>query len=236
MTIKKGDFIELDYTATIMDDGSIFDTTIPDDAEKAGIICDHDHEHDHGHKHITKEDFKPITICVGEEHVLKGLDEQIVGLGIGKHDIILGEENAFGRKDSKLLKLMPMNAFKKQKINPFVGLTVDMDGTRGVVRSISGGRVIVDFNHPLSGKTVKYHIEIKKKIEKGEEKIKAILELVRLPHEEIKIEEKTATINIPITIPENMLDGIKKDIERLTNKEIKFNIKKEEKESEEKKD
>lgn len=224
MTIKKGDFIELNYTATIIEDNSIFDTTNPDDAEKAGMICDHDHDHDHNHQHLTKEDFKPIIVCVGEKQVLPGLDEQLEGINLGEHDIILGEENAFGKKDSKLLKLMPMTAFKKQKINPFVGLTVDMDGTRGVVRSVSGGRVIVDFNHPLAGKQVKYQINITKKIEDKKEQIKAILNLARLPHEEITLKDDEATIKIAIEIPETLLENIKQELEKLTKTKIKFDI------------
>lgn len=228
MAIKKGDFIELDYTATIVDDGTIFDTTNPEDAQSAGMICEHDHEHnhEHGHKHVTKEDFKPIKICVGENQVLPGLDEQLEGLNIGEHDIVLGEDNAFGKKDPKLLKLMPLSAFKKQKINPFVGLTVDMDGTRGIVRNLSGGRVIVDFNHPLSGKSVKYNLKINRKIEDNKEKIESLLEMVKLPQEKITIENGTATIKVPLELPEHLLKDIKKDIERITGLKIVFDIKK----------
>ncbi len=228
--IKKGDFIELEYTAETTDDNIIFDTTNPEDAEKAGMICDHDHGHEegHGHTHVTKEDFKPVKICVGENHVLPGLDEQLEGLGIGEHDIILGEEKAFGKKDPKKLKLMPMTAFKKQKINPFVGLTVDMDGTRGVVRSVSGGRVIIDFNHPLSGKSVKYKLNIKRKVEDKKEQIESVLNLVRLPFKEIKTEGETTKIETPMEIPEEALEGIKKDLERITKTNIKFETKKKE--------
>lgn len=225
MTIKKGDFIEIDYTATTMDDNIIFDTTNPEEAEKAGMICDHDHEETHNHKHLTKEDFKPITICVGEQHVLPGLDEQLIGLNEGEHEIILGEENAFGKKEPRQLKLMPMNSFKKQQITPFVGLTVDMDGSRGVVRSISGGRVIVDFNHPLAGKTVKYKIKINKKIEDKKEQIESLLKLAKLPFEKIDITENEAKIKILLDLPENVLDGMKEDMEKLTKTKIKFDIK-----------
>ena len=228
MTIKKGDFIELDFTATLIDDGAIFDTTNPDDAERAGMICDHDHDHGHGHghTHITRDDFKPVKICVGEGQVLPGLDEQLVGLNIGDHDILLGEDNAFGKKDSKLLKLMPMSAFKKQKINPFIGLTVDMDGSRGVVRSVSGGRVIVDFNHPLSGKAVKYEIKIKRKIDDLKERVEAITSMSRLPVESVSVTGDNAKIKIPVEIPENLLDGLKADMERITGAKISFDIKK----------
>ncbi len=227
MVIKKGDFVELDYTAVVVDDDSIFDTTIPSDAEKAGMLCEHDHgEGTPGHTHVTKDDFKPIKVCVGENHVLPGLDEQLVGLDVGEHDIILGEENAFGKKDPKKLKLMPMSAFKKQKINPFPGLTVDMDDSRGVVRSVSGGRVIVDFNHPLSGKTVKYKLNVKRKIEDVKEQVESVLNLARLPVESVNVEGDSVKVKIPLELQESMLDGMKKDLERITNKKIVFDLKK----------
>jgi FKBP-type peptidyl-prolyl cis-trans isomerase 2 len=227
MTIKKGDFIELNYTAVLLDDNTIFDTTIPDDAEKAGMICDHNHGegHNHNHTHITRDDFKPVKICVGESQVLPGLDEQLQGLDVGDHDIILGEENAFGKKDPKLLKLMPLSAFKKQKINPFIGLTVDMDGSRGVVRSVSGGRVIVDFNHPLSGKEVKYQVSILRKIDDVKEKVESMLSLIRLPHEGLSVKDKDVTISLPPGIPEHALEKLKDEIEKITGSKIIFKSK-----------
>ena len=42
---------------------------------------------------------------------------------------------------------------------------VNIDNTMGVIRSVSGGRVIVDFNHPLSSKSVHYDVEIIKIVE-----------------------------------------------------------------------
>jgi FKBP-type peptidyl-prolyl cis-trans isomerase 2 len=108
MKISKGDFIEIDYTAKVSGENIIFDTTIPEDAAKAGLIHDHEHDHDHEHEHnhLHKEDLKPIIICVGEKQVLPSLDVKIEGLELGKHTISLNEEEAFGKKDTKMLKLM----------------------------------------------------------------------------------------------------------------------------------
>jgi hypothetical protein len=43
----------------------------------------------------------------------------------------------------------------------------------GRILSVSGGRVLVDFNNPLAGKEVIYTIEVKRKIEDINDKIKA---------------------------------------------------------------
>ena len=51
---------------------------------------------------------------------------------------------------------------------------INIDDKRGVVRSISGGRVKVDFNHPLAGKTLKVVIKLSKVLKTKEDKIKAL--------------------------------------------------------------
>ena len=146
--IKLGDFIELDYTARIKNNDIVFDTTIESDAKKHGI-------------HSPKVTYKPLTIKVGEGHLVKGLDEFIVDKVPGKYSVDLIPEKAFGKKDAKLLRLVSIKEFHKNEIQPQIGLEVELDGNRGVVRTISGGRVIVDFNHPLSSQDIIYDLHIK---------------------------------------------------------------------------
>ena len=222
MTIKKGDFIEIDFTGKILDDNTVFDTTNPKQAEEAGFICNHEHDHEHEHNHISKEDFKPIIICVGEKHVLPGLDEAITGANLGEHDIMLEEDSAFGKKSSKLLKLIPLSTFKKQNIQPYTGLVLDLDNSRGTVKSVSGGRVIMDFNHPLAGKKIKYEINIKRKVENKEEQTKAILNILKLPHEQIHKTNNKITITVNEKIPLDALKYLAEDIKRMTETDTEF--------------
>ena len=42
----------------------------------------------------------PVVICIGQNHVVKGLDQAIEGKEPGKHTIELSAENAFGKKDA----------------------------------------------------------------------------------------------------------------------------------------
>ena len=50
-------------------------------------------------------------------------------------------EEGFGLRDPKLLQLIPMGEFKKQGMKPEVGMAITSDGTTGIIRSVSGGRV-----------------------------------------------------------------------------------------------
>ena len=70
-----------------------------------------------------------------------------------------------------------MKEFKKQNIKPFVGMPLSLDGQHGIVRTVDGGRVRVDFNHELAGKDIIYEIEIVDTIDDNVEKIKGLIEV-----------------------------------------------------------
>ncbi len=209
--IKKGDFIEVSYTGTL-DDGTFFDTTDETVAKKHN-------------SYDAKHSYKPIVVCIGEKHLLAGLDTFLVGKEIGKkYHVKLDAADAFGRKDPKLMKLIPLSVFKKQNMMPQPGTMFEIDGTPGVIRSVNGGRVIIDFNHPLSGRDVIYDITILRKEEDTAEQVKAIL-AIKLNLHDIEV---TVTGNKATIINDKITDAIKTmiepDIIRLTsikNVEIK---------------
>ncbi len=210
--IKEKDFIELDYSGRFKDNNELFDTTSAEEAKKEELFNE-------------KMSYSPIIICVGQGHLLKGLEKQLIGKGVGKHNIPLSAENAFGKKDAKLLRLVPLNQFQKQNVRPIPGMQVNIDDTVGIVRTIAGGRVIVDFNHPFSGKDVVYDVEIKRKIEDKAEQIMALLQLILNIKKEgfsVKVENDIATIEFP-KMPDEIKQALSKQIQELVSiKEIKF--------------
>src|SRR3989338_7882631 len=145
--IKKYDFVEIEYTGKLREDGAIFDTTDEKVAKEHNL---------HSHS-----DYGPVVICVGEEQLLKGIDKSLEGKGIGdEYDADIRPEDAFGSKDARLIQLIPTNKFKQQKIQPMQGMQLNIDGMLGIVKTVSGGRTLVDFNHPLAGKELSYKIKI----------------------------------------------------------------------------
>ncbi|WP_297063487.1 peptidylprolyl isomerase [Thermococcus sp.] len=171
--VEKGDVIKLHYTGRIKETGEIFDTTDEEIAKKAGIY---------------REDgvYGPVPIAVGAGHVIKGLDEALEGLEVGKkYEIEVPPEKGFGKRDRKLIKTFTLGQFRRQGIIPFPGMPVEIETEggrklKGRVLTVSGGRVRVDFNHPYAGKHLVYDVEIVEKIEDPIEKVKAMIEL-RLP-------------------------------------------------------
>ena len=118
---------------------------------------------------------KPFIFSLGQGMFLKGIDEFLIGKEQGEYNIELSPEKAFGLRSSELVQLMPIKVFAQQKINPVPGAVFNFDGRMGKVLSASGGRVMIDFNHPMAGKTVIYDVKILRKIEDMNEKIGAFV-------------------------------------------------------------
>ncbi|MBR9693145.1 peptidylprolyl isomerase [Candidatus Woesearchaeota archaeon] len=205
MAIKKGDFIELDYTGKVKD-GNIFDTTLDSVAKEHGLN--------------PKAQYKPIIICVGEQQLLRGLDEYLEGKAMGKHTIEIAPEQGFGKKDTKLLTLIPASKFKNSKIRPVVGLEVNIDDHYGIIRSISGGRITVDFNHPLAGRDLTYEVEVKGLVTDPAKQVAALLDMASVHHHGVKMEgAKHAVVDMHEVPPPQFADAINKMVTRLTKVE-----------------
>lgn len=150
-TIQKKDFIELEFIGKNLNANEIFDTNILEEAKKLNPEI---------------KEVKPLFVCVGYEMVVKGFDDFLLDKKIGeKYTLKLSPDKAFGKRDSKLIRLIPLKMFLAQKIYPEPGMTLALDNNLVKIISVSGGRVMVDFNNPLAGKEIEYEFTAKKKIE-----------------------------------------------------------------------
>jgi len=204
MAIKEGDFIEVEYTGKLKEDGAVFDTTDEKIAKEADIFSE-------------KMAYGPVIVCVGKGHILKGLETHFVGKGIGKITVSLGPEEAFGKKNASLIQLIPQKKFTENKIQPVPGLQIDIDGSLGIVRRIGGGRILVDFNHPLSSKEVVYDVDIKRIVDDKKEQLTGLLAiLMKQKPVDIKIANDKAEIILKIALPENVAEHMSKEFCGLT--------------------
>ncbi|USH00601.1 peptidylprolyl isomerase [Thermococcus argininiproducens] len=199
MKVAKKDVIKLHYIGKIKETGEIFDTTHEDVAKEAGIYNE-------------KGIYGPVPIAVGAGHVIKGLDEALEGLEVGKkYTLEIPPEKAFGKRDPKLIKTFTIGQFRRQGIYPFPGLDVEIETEsgkklKGRVMSVSSGRVRVDFNHPFAGKTAVYEVEILEKIEDPIEKVKALIDL-RIPRIDFeKVQIEVGEKDVKIDFGEQTLD------------------------------
>jgi len=212
--IKSGDWIEIDFVGRIKGTNQIFDTTREDIAKKEGVYSE-------------KQTYKPTIACVGKGQLLKGLDAAVQGKKVGEEfELELTPEQAFGLRNPKLIQLTTLNNFKKQGFAPALGMQVSVDGSLATVRSVTGGRVILDFNHPLAGKILTYWVKINRKVEKIEEKIKGFLSIAFGADAQVKESEKEVTVKLEQKQDSRILDAIKAAIQEVIpetkQKELKF--------------
>ena len=205
--VNKGDFVVVEYTGKL-DDGTVFDTTDEQVAKDNQLFSE-------------KAKYEPAKICVGQNQLLPGLDNALVGQEISSDfEVVLEPEQAFGKRDIKKLRIVPISTFKEHNVVPQPGLTIDVDGEKGTVNRVSGGRVIVNFNHPLAGKKVTYLVKILGKITDTKEQIISFLSsTMRLAADKLKVEvtEKQAQVTLPITLPAEFLEALSKELAKLVH-------------------
>ncbi len=111
---------------------------------------------------IEKRDEKdPYLVLVGAGELVPGLEEALEKMKEGEEkEIEIPPEKAFGKRDPEKIVIIPEREFKKRGLTPYPGLVIEADGMKGKVLSVSGGRVQVDFNHPLAGKTLVYKVKV----------------------------------------------------------------------------
>jgi FKBP-type peptidyl-prolyl cis-trans isomerase 2 len=180
MTLQKKDFIEIEFTGKVKD-GEIFDSNIKEDLEKTKLELEP----------------KPFVFCLGEGMFLEGIDNFLIGKNIGEYKIELQPENAFGKRNPKLIQMIPLKVFKEHKTHaPEPGTMFQFDGKIGKVLAVSGGRVIVDFNNPVAGREVEYKIKILRKLDDLDEKIKALNNFFFRKDFDFKLENKKLNLTV----------------------------------------
>ncbi|MEM2916564.1 MAG: peptidylprolyl isomerase [Candidatus Woesearchaeota archaeon] len=202
MPIKANDFVEIEYTGRLKDSGVVFDTTDAKIAE----------EHQ-----LPKAQYGPVVIVIGQGQLLKGLEEQIAGKEPGSYKVELAAEKAFGKKNAKLIQMIPSSKFVQQKIQPVPGLRLNIDGMLCTILQVTGGRVMVDFNHPLAGKDVVYDVKINRIVTDKKEQLKAVFAmLLNIAPERIEVEGSKAKVVLKQELPKEILPELQKKIKELT--------------------
>jgi len=213
MALKKKDWVEIEYSGSLKESGELFDTTDEAEAKKAQIYTE-------------DSEYAPIVICLGESHILKGIDEFLEGKEPGEYTLELPAEKAFGKKQASLIKMVPASQFKNQKVRPVPGLRLNIDGHVGIVKTVGGGRCVVDFNHPLASQDVEYKLKVNKIVTDAKVQIESLLRILLAVKADVKVEDKKATISFPSELPEKLATELAKKIKELTGVDTSFEVKK----------
>jgi peptidylprolyl isomerase len=198
MALQKGNFVILDYTARVKETSEVFDTTVEETAKKERLYKE-------------GEIYEPKLIVIGEGWVLKALDESLTTMELGKTTAVeIPPEKAFGERDSEKVKRVPLRRLTDKGITPSLGMRVEYNGKMATVRTVGGGRVLLDFNPPLAGKTLIYEVTVRKKLRTRKMKIAALIHR-RIPAVEkakFKINIKESAVNIEMPEEAFYLEGV----------------------------
>ncbi|MCW4029785.1 MAG: peptidylprolyl isomerase [Candidatus Bathyarchaeota archaeon] len=189
MALQKGDFILIDYVAKVKETNEVFDTTKEDVAKKE-------------HLHKEGEIYEPKLVVVGESWVLKALDESLLSMEIEQAQTVeIPADKAFGPRDPEKIRRVPIKQLYAKEINPVIGARIEFQGKQATVRAIGAGRVLLDFNPPLAGRTLIYDVTATKKLDTAEAKIGALIHR-RIPVVEeskfkLTLKDQSLTIDMP---------------------------------------
>ena len=105
----------------------------------------------------------PATFSVGDGNLLPGFEETLLGLRQGdEREFVIPPEKAFCQHNEQNVQRVDMDNFADLEIEPGAMFSFQNgDGELpGVITEIVDGEVMVDFNHPLAGKTIVFHVKI----------------------------------------------------------------------------
>ena len=113
----------------------------------------------------TKVSGKPAKLVMGDGSLTPGFEACLLGLEAGQEaSFTLPPEQAFGMPNPDNIYYVDREKFGAD-VTPEEGAIIAFgqpDGSElpGVIRSVAGQSVTVDFNHPLAGQTLTFDVEI----------------------------------------------------------------------------
>ena len=154
MTISTGDAVTIEYVGRLDNEtATVFDTSREQVAEDSGLA---DAQPD--------REYTPLTVEVGAEQVIQGVDEGLVGLEAGESTTLsIPPAKAYGEWSED--RVQEFDAAELEEMlggqTPEEGAQLEaQNGQRGSVTHVDEEVVRVDFNSELAGKPLEFEIEV----------------------------------------------------------------------------
>jgi FKBP-type peptidyl-prolyl cis-trans isomerase SlpA len=114
---------------------------------------------------VSTFDSTPATLQLGSGELAAPLEHCLIGVNVGeRHVFLLDADQAFGAHNPQLTQRMARTALPPDSSPELHGLiqfaAPNGDKFTGIVRELDDEAVLVDFNHPLAGKPVRFEVEI----------------------------------------------------------------------------
>jgi FKBP-type peptidyl-prolyl cis-trans isomerase SlpA len=108
---------------------------------------------------------EPATFVIGDGSLLAGFEKKLFGLTVGEQaSFTILPEDGFGQPNPNNIQQFDRSHFAAD-LELAEGLVIsfaDASQTElpGVVKSVEGDVVMIDFNHPLAGKNITFDVNI----------------------------------------------------------------------------
>ena len=117
---------------------------------------------------------EPVVYLQGAGNIARGLELALLGKQAGdSFTVIVEPQEGYGERVPELVQTAPRAIFEDQEIS--VGMRfsagTDTDAISFIVKEVKDEEVVVDGNHPLAGKTLKYDISVESIREATEEEL-----------------------------------------------------------------
>jgi FKBP-type peptidyl-prolyl cis-trans isomerase SlpA len=106
-----------------------------------------------------------VELTIGDGNLLAGFESCLIGLVAGDHQTFtVAPENGFGQHNPANLQTLKRHQFGHDIVLE-LGLVVSFSDAAntelpGVVKTIDGDDVVMDFNHPLAGVELQFEVQI----------------------------------------------------------------------------
>ena len=120
---------------------------------------------DAGNDYVSTFDLSPATLQMGCGQLAEPLEKRLIGLPAGQRQIFeLGCQDAFGEHNPQLVERIARSALPSEielQENSLIEFGApDGGGFAGFLRELDESHALIDFNHPLAGKSIHFEVEI----------------------------------------------------------------------------
>ncbi len=110
------------------------------------------------------ENEDPIAVVPGEGHIFQKVDDLLSSMNIGdSQSVSLSVEEGFGPVVEEAIQIVPLENLPEELRSVGTPLSVQTDQGQtvyGTVIKIEAQEAVVDFNHPLAGKSLQVEFEV----------------------------------------------------------------------------
>ena len=105
----------------------------------------------------------PASFVYGDGSLLPDFESALLGMSVGQEaSFVMSPEKAFGAHNESNIQRMPRSQFSMDLEEGMVVSFADMSKNElpGVIAEIGDKEVVVDFNHPLAGRSLTFRTQI----------------------------------------------------------------------------